>query len=114
LILHAVEEALNIHVHQDKPHDSEEASIQESPDHAVTRWLTPLVDRLQGIVLPKDEEGALRVATEENVRMQVENLAGMEAFVKTWAKSKPVWVHGWVYDTSTGFLRDLQITRVLG
>jgi len=113
-IYHVVEEIFHVHIHKDEPHDSEEVSVRESPNNAVTRWMTPLIDRLRGVVLPEDEEGALRIATEENVRMQVETLGGMEEFVKTWAKKKPVWVHGWVYDTSTGFLRDLEITRVLG
>ena len=97
--------------HLNEVHDEE----SKSPNDAITRWLTPLVDRVRELVLPADDEQALRIVVEENVKLQVENLTQpqLEVFVKKSAK-KPVWVHGWVYDFSTGFIRDLQVTKVLG
>jgi len=113
-LYHAIEEVFNLHLHDETKESDEAASTRESPNDALTRWITPLSDRLRGIDLPEDRERALQIAVEENVKMQVENLAGLEAFVKKWAKRRPVWVHGWVYDFATGFLRDLHITKVLG
>ncbi|KAH7885804.1 carbonic anhydrase [Phlebopus sp. FC_14] len=80
------------------------------PDSALQRWLTPLVDRLRGLPPPLE----LEHATEENVKLQVENLASLRGFVQTSAAKKPVWIHGWVYDFATGFIKNLHITRQLG
>lgn len=99
-----------------EPEELDEAS--KDPNNAITRWLMPLVERVRRICprLPKDEQEALRIVVEENVRMQVENLTGpeIEAFVRKSAKRRPVWVHGWVYDFSTGIIRDLHITKLIG
>ncbi|KAG8215028.1 hypothetical protein J3R82DRAFT_8436 [Butyriboletus roseoflavus] len=98
--------------HLNEIHDED----SNNPNDALTRWLNPLVDRLRGIDLPPDDEEALRICVEENVKFQVDNLTRPQfgAFVKKSAKTTPVWVHGWVYDFSTGFIRDLEITKVVG
>lgn len=110
--LYHVAELFHEGLHLNEIHDED----SKNPNDAITRWLTPLVDRVRELVLPEDEEGALKIVIEENVRLQVENLTRpqLEAYVRKSAKKKPVWVHGWVYDLSTGFIRDLQITKVLG
>ncbi|KAF9219760.1 carbonic anhydrase [Gyrodon lividus] len=84
------------------------------PNDALTRWLTPLVDHVRKLALPEDQETALDVVIEENVKVQVNNLTQLDSFVRKSAKAKPVWVHGWVYDFSTGSIKDLEITKVLG
>ncbi|KIJ65159.1 hypothetical protein HYDPIDRAFT_175185 [Hydnomerulius pinastri MD-312] len=86
----------------------------KDPSDALTRWLTPLVDHIRGLVLPADEETALDVVVEENVKLQVKNLTQLEGFVQKSAKERPVWVHGWVYDFATGNMKDLQVTKELG
>ncbi|KAF9244092.1 carbonic anhydrase [Melanogaster broomeanus] len=98
------------HSHVNDIHDED----SKHPTDALTRWLTPLVDRVRTLALPKMEEAALNIVIEENVKMQVENLAKLESFVKKSAKAKPVWVHGWVYDFSSGFIKDLEVTTELG
>ena len=90
----------------------------KDPNDAITRWLTPLVDRIRELIkcgkLPDDKEKALTLVVEENVKLQVDNLTSpqVRAFVKKSAKKKPVWVHGWVYDFSTGIIRHLE-TKVI-
>jgi len=58
---------------------------------------------------------ALTTVVEENVKAQVENLAKTITIGEAWKKGTPkgqdVWIHGWVYDLSTGLLRDLNISR---
>jgi len=53
---------------------------------------------------------------EENVKSQVNSIANMKGLKKIWQKEvsgtgRKVRIHGWVYDLSTGRLRDLGITR---
>ncbi|KIK95005.1 hypothetical protein PAXRUDRAFT_25689 [Paxillus rubicundulus Ve08.2h10] len=84
------------------------------PKEALSRWLVPLVGHIRQLALPKQEEVALDVIIEENVKVQVNNLTKLDSFIKKSAKARPVWVHGWVYDFSTGFVKDLEITQVLG
>ncbi|KAF8842380.1 carbonic anhydrase [Paxillus ammoniavirescens] len=85
----------------------------KDPNDALTTWLTPLIDRVKQLALPENADAALDIVVEENVKLQVNNLTKLESFFKKSAKG-PVWVHGWVFDFSTGFLRDLKITQVLG
>ncbi|KAF8077805.1 carbonic anhydrase [Lyophyllum atratum] len=87
-----------------------------SPDDPLNRWLEPLTrlaTSLHVSTTPKAE--ALPIVIEENVRRQVVNLCKTATLVDAWAsadaKKKNVWVHGWVYDISTGRLRDLKVTR---
>ncbi|KAK7054688.1 hypothetical protein VNI00_003151 [Paramarasmius palmivorus] len=85
-------------------------------DAPLNKWLqslTELAASLQLSSVPASE--ALPVLVEENVRMQVENLAQSSVIVNAWqnksAKGKDVWIHGWVYDISQGRLKDLGVTR---
>ncbi|KAF8842375.1 carbonic anhydrase [Paxillus ammoniavirescens] len=98
------------------PHDSHITGKQDEkdPKEALTRWLAPLVGHVRQLALPKQEEVALDVVIEENVKVQVNNLTKLDSFIKKSAKARPVWIHGWVYDFSTGFIKDLEITQVLG
>jgi len=109
--LYHIVESLHKNKHNDV-HDKD----SKDPNDAITRWLTPLVNRVKTLGLPFEEEAALRIVIEENVKMQVENLGQLDEWVRTHVDSekRPVWVHGLVYDFSTGFIRDLKITKELG
>ncbi|KAG6814542.1 hypothetical protein H0H92_000069 [Tricholoma furcatifolium] len=82
----------------------------------LNQWLEPLTTLVGSLNLstkPKSE--ALPIVVEENVKLQVENLSKTSTITNAWAssdaKKRNVYVHGWVYDLSTGLLRDLNISR---
>lgn len=82
----------------------------------LNRWLAPLTILAASLQLSTAPTGeAISLLVEENVKMQVENLAKSETIAKAWAsksgKGKDVWIHGWVYDLASGKLRDLGVTR---
>ena len=109
---YALHDSLYHSTHEDELNDVYDKN-SKSPDNAITRWLTPLVKRVWEIrdSLPTDKEERLKIVTEENVKLQIENIAQLD---REWVrKHGPIWVHGWVYDFSTGFIRDLKITRKL-
>ncbi|KIJ20613.1 carbonate dehydratase [Paxillus involutus ATCC 200175] len=97
---------------QRAPHHPDNQGPKD-PNDALTAWLTPLIDHVKQLALPENADAALDIVVEENVKLQVNNLTKLESYVKKSAKG-PVWVHGWVFDFSTGFLRDLKVTKVLG
>ena len=95
--------------------DNSHSEQSKKPNDVIDRWLTPLIKHLQELLdkglLPDDPDEAVKFAVRENVRLQVDNLTGrLEGFVKESTKKK-VWVHGWVYNFSTGFIEDLKITK---
>ncbi|KAH0836415.1 carbonic anhydrase [Lanmaoa asiatica] len=73
---HTLQDSLYHVVELLKGHHSNDIHDEESkdPSDAITRWLTPLVNRVRELVLPHDIESALRIVVEENVKLQVENL----------------------------------------
>jgi len=93
----------------------DDAQSANTPENLIGRWLDPLVQRLKERDLRGSPEDVLRAASEENVKLQVDNFTKSElhAFIKRVAK-KPVWVHGWMYDFNSGFIRDLDITEMIG
>ncbi|KAF8449383.1 carbonic anhydrase [Boletus edulis BED1] len=101
--------------HINEIHDKD----SNDPNDAITRWLTPLVDRIRKLELPAEEGTAVRIVIEENVKLQIKNIVQLEDWVRRNVREpdgRPatVWVHGWVYDFATGFIRDLDVTRELG
>lgn len=44
---------------------------------------------------------------ELNVMQQVLNVCHTTIVQQAWSRGQPLWVHGWVYDLSTGVLKDL-------
>jgi len=53
---------------------------------------------------------------EENVKSQINNIANMEVMKEVWKEEvagtgRKVRIHGWIFDLSTGRLRDLGVTR---
>ncbi|RDB21550.1 Carbonic anhydrase 2 [Hypsizygus marmoreus] len=88
----------------------------QSPDAALNQWLAPLTKlaaSLQLSTTPRDE--ALPIVIEENVKCQVENVCKTSTLTNAWASTDPkrrnVWVHGWIYDLTTGKLKDLEVSR---
>jgi len=82
------------------------------PDAPINRWLAPLTRLAASLnIADKPTEAALPLVVVENVKLQVSNLCKTEIITKAWAEKRNVWVHGWVYDLSTGKLEDLRISR---
>lgn len=91
-------------------------TIQGEPvDSPLNRWLESLTLLAYNLQLPDSGKKSLEIVVEENVIAQVKNLAETETIVKAWSQGTPkrqkVFIHGWVYDLSTGLLRDLGISR---
>jgi len=73
------------------------------------RWLAPLTDLARSLdVLSLPTAEALLQLTEENVKIQVSNLAKSETLSEG---EEHVSIHGWVYDVAHGRLRDLNISH---
>ncbi|KAH8078419.1 carbonic anhydrase [Cristinia sonorae] len=77
------------------------------PDKSLDAWLNPLYRTAK-----KREDGLLQL-TVENVRIQVENVAGIEAVKEAWSKGRDVRVVGWLHELETGRLMDLDLCRGL-
>jgi carbonic anhydrase len=83
-----------------------------SAEEPLNRWLAPLTELVASLnisTLPKSE--ALPIVVEENVKRQVQNLCQTATIKLAWEKGQEVSVHGWVYDLSTGQLKDLEISK---
>ncbi|KAF9530231.1 carbonic anhydrase [Crepidotus variabilis] len=86
---------------------------------ALNKWLEPLTEfalSQKSQLSAKSNSDALTVLVEENVKKQVENVSNSEAIQAAWqaetnGTGRAVRVHGWVYDLSTGLIRDLNVTR---
>jgi len=92
------------------------ATIADEPvDSPLNEWLWPLTLLAHSLGLPGIDDESLATLVEENVKLQVENLAETETITKAWGvgthKKQKVFIHGWVYDLGTGLLRDLEISR---
>ena len=57
---------------------------------------------------PESEKGLAKL-TKANVRMQVENVAGLDMVKDAWRKGRDLRVVGWLYRLETGRLEDLGI-----
>ncbi|KAF8911066.1 carbonic anhydrase [Gymnopilus junonius] len=98
-------------------HDGPIVTISSEPvDSELNRWLEPLTRIATSLPLASVSEAeALQLVVEANVKAQVEKLASTEVIRSAWTKGTPkgqkVQIHGWVYDLSTGLLKDLNISR---
>jgi carbonic anhydrase len=61
-------------------------------------------DELESI---NDDEKRYKRLVELNVLQQVLNVCHTTIVQSAWQRQQPLWVHGWVYDLSTGTLKDL-------
>ncbi|KAG1807855.1 carbonic anhydrase [Suillus subaureus] len=80
------------------------------PDIPLTRWLSPLIARVQSLDLSAcSESEALDKVVETNIMMQVDNICKSEPITTAWAdpNAKKVTVHGWMYDLSRGRIDEL-------
>ncbi|KAH9017342.1 carbonic anhydrase, partial [Lactarius deliciosus] len=82
----------------------------EETEQVISRWLTPLIE-LARKVDPGASSDPLTRLVEENVRVQVENVASLEPVREVWEGQKKLWVHGLVYELETGTLRNLNVTK---
>ncbi|KIK45439.1 hypothetical protein CY34DRAFT_536143 [Suillus luteus UH-Slu-Lm8-n1] len=80
------------------------------PETPLTRWLSPLIGRIQSLELSTCSAAeALNKVVETNVHMQVDNICKSEPITTAWAdpNAKKVTVHGWVYDLARGRIDEL-------
>ncbi|KAG2344199.1 carbonic anhydrase [Suillus weaverae] len=80
------------------------------PDSPLTRWLSPLIARVQSLDLSTySATEALNKVVETNVMAQVDNICKSEPITTAWADpdAKKVTVHGWVYDLAGGRINEL-------
>jgi len=59
----------------------------------------------------KHKRISLNELCELNVKRQVENLAHNTIVQKAWERGRKLYIHGWIYSISDGFIKDLNVTR---
>lgn len=93
------------------------ATVPSLPaESSLNRWLEPLTRTAASLQLSSiPHADALPLVVEENVKVQVANLAKTQTITDAWTKGtrkkQEVWIHGWVYDLKIGRLRDLNISQ---
>lgn len=87
------------------------AAMESTQFGLVDNWLRNIRDvysrekaQLDAIA---DEEQKYRRLVELNVLHQVMNICHTTIVQNAWANSRHLSIHGWIYDVSTGFLKDL-------
>lgn len=90
------------------------AALAETPHGLVDHWLQSHrqvfrqnVDAIQAIL---DPDARVNEVCERNVLAQVANLAGNPIVEDAWRRGQPLAIHGWIYATEDGLLRDLETT----
>lgn len=92
-------------------------TIPSAPaDAPLNLWLEPLTRLAISLNLSSvPESTALPIVVDENVKDQVFKLTQTQTIIDAWTKGTPkgqsVWIHGWVYELDTGYLRDLNISQ---
>lgn len=84
----------------------------ESPTTPLLRWLEPLTQLARSLDLGSlpHEEGLTKLV-KSNVMEQVRNLAKTKTIKDVWGRGEDLWVHGLIYDLSTGrFQSDFEAT----
>lgn len=87
------------------------AAMQNHQMGLVDNWLRNIRDvyarfRDELEKIPNEADRYNRLV-ELNVMQQVLNVCHTTIVQNAWIRGQPVWVHGWVYDISTGMLQDL-------
>lgn len=57
-----------------------------------------------------DEEAAVNLLCELNIRRQVRNVCHTTIVQNAWARGQPMVVHGWIYGLRDGLIKDLDTT----
>jgi carbonic anhydrase len=90
------------------------AAMEDHQFGLVDNWLRNIRDvhansreELEAI---EDSKARYDRLVELNVMQQVLNVCHTTIVQSAWTKGQPLWVHGWVYDLSTGELKDLDCT----
>lgn len=77
----------------------------------IDHWLGFIRNQDQGVLEGiKDPEEKCHCFVELNALYQVKNICSTKIAQDRWIQGKKLSVHGWVYDISTGLLRDLNCT----
>ncbi|PPQ71994.1 hypothetical protein CVT24_008264 [Panaeolus cyanescens] len=89
------------------------ATIPNQPvESALNVWLAPLTRLAAFFKLTTANPKALNTLIDENVKAQVDALARTATVLNVWGDARrDFWIHGWVYDLSTGRLRDLNVSK---
>lgn len=89
------------------------AAISGNRHGMIDNWLCHIKDvhRLHSDELSKikDDEQRLRRMVELNVIEQVNNVCKTSIIQESWHARKLPQIHGWVYDLSNGFVKDLNV-----
>jgi len=83
------------------------------PSVHLNKWLASLTRLAASLDLSgKSPAEALDAVVEENVKVQVQNLAKAEPILAAWKETgRKLHIHGWVYDLEKGQLKDLQVSQ---
>lgn len=87
------------------------AAMEKAQFGLVDNWLRNIRDiysrEKETLDKVEDREERYNLLVEFNVVYQVMNICHTTIVQNAWAKQKKLCVHGWVYDVSTGLLKDL-------
>lgn len=91
-----------------------QAPSQSGPEDvgeaAIARWIEPLCNLATAQLKAKPNAGLGELVI-ANVRAQVANIVNHPVVTKAWARGQALSVDGWVYDISTGKLKDLGLSQ---
>ena len=83
-------------------------SSSEAPATPLLRWLTPLIDLARSLNVGSLKSAeAFPLVMRENVKRQVQNVAGTQTIKDAWARGEDVQIHGLTYDLATGTLTEI-------
>lgn len=80
------------------------------PRTVVERWFEPLTEIARNLPPMADEEVAKRTIVEESIKQQVVNISKLEPTKQAWKLGKDVEIHGWLFETENGLLKDLAVS----
>jgi len=90
------------------------ASMEKNHHGLIDKWLRNIKDvqRLhwKELCACTDVETRFRLLVELNIREQVINLCKTSIIQGAWARGQTVAVHGWVYELSSGYIHELDIS----
>jgi carbonic anhydrase len=89
-----------------------EAAMQEHHLGLVDNWLRHVRDvysnHKEELEKISDRKERMNRLVERNVQRQVLNICHTTIVQIAWAKKQPLYIHSWVYDLSTGKIKDLK------
>ena len=95
-----------------------QAALGSLVPEPLERWISPIreIRRSQAAAIDASPDAGTRWRRlcELNVIAQVRELSRLPLITAAWANSRPLTVHGWIYDLHDGLLRDLDVSRKAG